>query len=527
MTALDASGGGSRRPLSGDTPDPPGAPPELPAELSLTGPRPLRGRMRVPGDKSISHRALLFAALASGTSRLWWLADGDDVVRSRAAIEALGAKVRAGAGSPGEARELHQPPLKQIGERVGPVVIVRGAGFDGLSEPETVLDCGNSGTSIRLLTGILAGRPFHSVLTGDASIARRPMGRVVDPLRLMGAQIDGRDGGRLVPLAIRGGGLSGMRHELPVASAQVKTALLLAGLQATGATEVTEPALSRDHTERLLPAMGAILEAIPGGVRVEPAGGLTPIDLAIPGDPSAAAFFVVGACITPGSDLIVEDVCLNPTRIGFVDVLRRMGADVEAVVKEERGGEPVGDIRVAAGPLRATAIGGDEIPRVIDEIPALAVAAAFAAGTTEVADAAELRVKESDRIGTVAQELSQLGIAVEPRADGLVITGGAPHGAMFEEPRRPPDRHGRRHRRQRLRGPVHGPGLARGRLVLPRLRRRPGLGDGMRRGACRQMAFVPVARPASARPVVVKALYRARFTTGRAQAQKGARRWGA
>jgi 3-phosphoshikimate 1-carboxyvinyltransferase len=402
------------------------APTELPSELVLSGPRPLRGRMRVPGDKSISHRALLFAALASGPSRLWWLADGDDVVRSRAAIEALGIKVRDGAGSAGEA--------VVAGERVGPVVIVRGAGFDGLCEPEAIIDCGNSGTSIRLLAGILAGRPFHSVLTGDPSISRRPMGRVVEPLRLMGAQIDGRDGGRLTPLAIRGGGLSGMRHELPVASAQVKTALLLAGLQAAGATEVTEPALSRDHTERLLPVMGASLERIPGGVRVEPGGGsgLTPIELAIPGDPSAAAFFAVGACITPGSDLVIEDVCLNPTRIGFVEVLRRMGAAVEVVVHEERGGEPVGDIRAAAGPLVATTIAGDEIPWVIDEIPALAVAAAFAAGTTEVADAGELRVKESDRIGTVAQELSQLGIAVETKPDGLVITGGAPHGGLLK-----------------------------------------------------------------------------------------------
>ena len=407
MTALDAPGST-----------------ELPPELSLAGPRPLRGRMRVPGDKSISHRALLFAALASGTSRLWWLADGDDVLRSRAAIEALGAKVRDGAGSPGEA--------VVAGERVGPVVIVRGGGFDGLIEPEAVVDCGNSGTSIRLLAGILSGRPFHSVLTGDSSIARRPMGRVVDPLRRMGAQIDGRDGGRLAPLSIRGGDLRGMRHDLPVASAQVKTALLLAGLQASGPTEVTEPALSRDHTERLLPAMGAALEPIPGGVRVEPVGALTPIELAIPGDPSAAAFFVVGACITPGSDLVVTDVCLNPTRIGFVDVLQRMGAAVEVVVKEERGGEPVGDIRAAFGPLLATTMAGDEIPRVIDEIPALAVAAAFAAGTTEVADAAELRVKESDRIGTVAQELSQLGIAVEAKADGLAITGGTPRGGLLK-----------------------------------------------------------------------------------------------
>jgi len=395
------------------------------AELALVGPRPLRGRVRVPGDKSISHRALLFTALAHGTSRLWGLADGDDVVRSRAAVEALGVRVRDGAGSPAEAAVA--------GERAEPVVIVRGTGFAGLSEPEGVIDCGNSGTSIRLLAGLLAGRPFHSVLTGDASIARRPMARVVDPLRRMGARIDGRDGGQLAPLAIRGGGLTGMRHELAVASAQVKTALLLAGLQADGGSEITEPARSRDHTERLLPAMGAVLEPIPGGVRVAPAPeGLAALNLFVPGDPSAAAFFVVGACVTPGSDLVVEDVCLNPTRIGFVDVLRRMGADVEVVVKEERGGEPVGDIRAAAGPLRATTMAGAEIPGIIDEIPALAVAAAFATGTTEVADAAELRVKESDRIGTVAQELSQLGIAVQTRPDGLLITGGRPKAGLLK-----------------------------------------------------------------------------------------------
>ncbi|HET9770281.1 MAG TPA: 3-phosphoshikimate 1-carboxyvinyltransferase, partial [Acidimicrobiia bacterium] len=333
-----------------------------------------------------------------------------------AAVEALGVKVRDAAGPAGE-----------------PVVVVRGGGLDGLAEPEDVIDCGNSGTSIRLLAGILAGRPFHSILTGDASIVRRPMGRVVEPLRAMGARIDGRDGGRQAPLAIRGGALTGMRHDLSVASAQVKTALLLAGLQASGVTEITEPALSRDHTERLLPAMGAVLQATPGGIRVEPApGGLTALDIAVPGDPSAAAFFVVGACVTPGSDLVVEDVCLNPTRIGFVDVLRRMGADVEVVVKEERAGEPVGNIRAAASRLVATTMAGAEIPSIIDEIPALAVAAAFAAGTTVISDAAELRVKESDRIGTVEQELSQLGIAVEARPDGLVITGGAPRAGLLK-----------------------------------------------------------------------------------------------
>jgi 3-phosphoshikimate 1-carboxyvinyltransferase len=384
--------------------------PGLPFEVSIAGPRPLRGRLRVPGDKSVSHRALLFSALATGTSRLSGLADGDDVARSRAAIERLGVRVRDTAG----------------GE-----VVVRGTGFEGLAEPDGVIDCGNSGTSIRLLTGLLAGRPFHSVLTGDASIRARPMARVADPLRAMGARIDGRRGGELAPLSVRGGGLVGRRHELPVASAQVKSALVLAGLQATGPTEIIEPARSRDHTERLLRVLGAPLEEIPGGVRVmagQPAG----FDLAVPGDPSAAAFFVVGACVTPGSDLVVEDICLNPTRIGFVEVLRRMGAKIDVVVKGERGGEPVGDLRAVASPLVATIMAGGEIPGIIDEIPALAVAAAFADGVTEIADAAELRVKESDRIGTISQELAQLGVAVESRRDGLVIRGGRPRAALLK-----------------------------------------------------------------------------------------------
>jgi 3-phosphoshikimate 1-carboxyvinyltransferase len=379
-------------------------------EFKISGPQPLRGRLRVPGDKSISHRALLFAAVAQGQCRLSGLADGDDVAATRAAVDALGVHVR----------------------EVGGGVIVRGSGFDGLSEPEGVLDCGNSGTSVRLLAGLLAGRPFHSVLTGDASIARRPMGRVVEPLRAMGARIDGRRGGELTPLSVRGGGLIGRRHELPVASAQVKTALILAGLQAQGPSEVVEPALSRDHSERLLALLGEGLAPIPGGVRVEPGSELSAFDLAVPGDPSAAAFFVVGACVTPGSDLVVEDVCLNPTRIAFVEVLRRMGASIDVEVKEERGGEPVGDLHVLASPLRATTMAGAEIPSLIDEIPALAVAAAFAEGTTEISDAGELRVKESDRIGTIAQELSQLGIVVEARADGLAIHGGRPRPGLLK-----------------------------------------------------------------------------------------------
>jgi 3-phosphoshikimate 1-carboxyvinyltransferase len=247
----------------------------------------------------------------------------------------------------------------------------------------------------------------------------------------MGARIDGRCGGDRVPLSIRGGGLAGSRHDLPIASAQVKTALILAGLQASGATEITEPAPSRDHTERLLPTLGVQLDPIPGGVRVEP-GDVLPFELVVPGDPSSAAFFVVGACITPGSDLVVEDVCLNPARIGFLDVLRRMGAAIEVEQTEERGGEPVGRIRVRSSALSATSMAGAEIPSIIDEIPILAVAAAFAEGTTEISDAAELRAKESDRIGTVSQELSQLGIRVDALPDGLVIHGGRPHPGLLK-----------------------------------------------------------------------------------------------
>jgi 3-phosphoshikimate 1-carboxyvinyltransferase len=257
------------------------------------------------------------------------------------------------------------------------------------------------------------------------------MGRIVEPLRAMGAQIDGRADGTRAPLAIRGGPLHGMRHELPVASAQVKSALLLAGLQADGVTEVVSLAVTRDHTERMLEALGAPIE-VDGLVARVRSGALESFELDVPGDPSSAAFFVVAASITPGSEIVIEDVSLNPTRLGFVDVLVRMGAAIECVPKGERCGEPVGDLVVRAAPLTATVIEGDEIPNVQDEVPALAIAAAFADGVTDIRDAAELAVKESNRIGTIHQELSQLGIAVEPRADGLMIRGGVPRAALLK-----------------------------------------------------------------------------------------------
>jgi 3-phosphoshikimate 1-carboxyvinyltransferase len=268
------------------------------------------------------------------------------------------------------------------------------------------------------------------VLTGDASLAERPMARVVEPLRAMGARIDGRRDGSLAPLVVRGGSLHGRTLTTTVASAQVKTALVLAGLQASGTTEITEPAPSRDHTERMLRALGAPVAHEGCTVRVS-AGEPAPLELAVPGDPSSAAFWAVGAAVTPGSDLVIEGVSCNPTRLGFVDVLRRMGATIEIRGTGEQIGEPVGDLHVVASPLRATTIGGDEIPLVQDELPVLAVAAAFAEGVTEINDAGELRVKESDRIATVEEMLLALGVGVESATDALAIRGGTPRAARF------------------------------------------------------------------------------------------------
>ena len=361
--------------------------------LRLAGGRPLRGRIRVPGDKSISHRALLLAARAEGTSVVRGLADGDDVVRTRVAVEALGAEVD--------------------GDRIT-------GGPDRLHEPEAVLDVGNSGTGIRLLAGYCAAFDWLTVLAGDASVARRPMDRVAEPLRAMGATVDGREGGHYPPLVVRGGGLRGIDFTPPVASAQVKSAVLLAGLGAEGPTVVREPVATRTHTEDMLAACGAAVEVSGPDeeeyvVRLRPSP-LAPFVLDVPGDPSQAAFWVVAACITPGSDVVVEDVYLGHGRSGFLDVLTRMGADVEV-------GERT--IRARYGPLQGAAIGGAEVPSLIDEVPVLAVAAAVAETPTQIGGAAELRVKESDRIATVADGLRAFGATLETKADGFVVAGGA------------------------------------------------------------------------------------------------------
>jgi len=360
--------------------------------LRVHGPAPLRGRVRVPGDKSISHRALLLAALADGTSAIRGLSAGDDVVHTLAAIEALGATV----------------------DRQADTVAVTGG---DLRAPDRPIDVGNSGTGLRLLMGVTAGIGGAVGFDGDESIRRRPMDRVAVPLRLMGAVVEGTGDTCRAPLRVTGGHLHGIDYALPVASAQVKGAVLLAGLAAQGETVVRETLVTRAHTEEMLAAFGADVTVSDGRVGVRP-GRLTATDVVVPGDPSQAAFWLVAASVVAGSDVTVEGIYLGPARNGFLDVLLRMGADLDI--------DPVsGDVRARHAPLTGTDVTPDEIPGLVDEVPALAVAAAVADGPTRFLGAGELRVKESDRIATVVSELSGLGARVEPLADGLVVAGGA------------------------------------------------------------------------------------------------------
>ena len=380
---------------------------------------PLRGSCHVPGDKSISHRALLFGALCDGPVEIDGLGQGGDNISTARALAALGVSI-----------DLHGSRARVVG-----------VGLRGFSESATALDCGNSGTTIRLLTGLLAGQPFATTLQGDASLTRRPMLRLASPLRQMGATIAGRhDAGKpeeiYPPLLITGGPLRGIRTTLPVASAQLKSALVLAGLQAQGPTEIVEPGLSRDHTERMLRFLGAPVVADPEtrSVRVDPAGWhgrLRASPLTIPGDLSSAAFVIVAALIVPGSDVTVEGVGLNPTRAGVLDALLAMGADLTVTTTGDAMGEPVGTVRARASRLRGTRVDGVLALRSIDEIPALAMAAAMADGETVFADLKELRVKESDRIAALAHELGRAGVRVAERPDGLIITGVAGNGVAL------------------------------------------------------------------------------------------------
>lgn len=368
----------------------------------------LRGEVRLPGDKSISHRVAMFGALAAGRTTAENFLPGADCRSTLAILRALGVE-----------------STLEVEARGTTHLTVEGVGLHGLREPDDVLDAGNSGTSLRLFSGLLAGQPFLSILTGDASLRSRPAARVIEPLRQMGADLRARAGDRLPPLVINGGALRGIGYATPVASAQVKSAVLLAGLFATGETSVTEPAASRDHTERLLRAMGADVRRDGLTVSVRPPEAeLCPLDLRIPGDISAAAFWLVAALAHPDAEITLRGVGLNPTRSGIVDVLRQMGGEIEVLEERSQGGEPVADLVAHSSRLRGVEVRGAIIPRLIDELPALALAAALADGATMIADAAELRVKESDRIATTARELRRFGVGVEERADGMTIQGG-------------------------------------------------------------------------------------------------------
>lgn len=364
----------------------------------------LAGDITVPGDKSVTHRAYILGAMASGDTVVRHPLRAQDTDNTLEAVAALGVEI----------------------EDTGDTVLLSSAGAGSLAEPPDVLDLGNSGTGVRLMAGLLAGSPFFSVLTGDGSLRGRPMDRIAAPLRQLGAGVDGRCGGRFLPLTIRGGGLSAVEYESPVASAQVKSCVILAALQAEGRTRFAEPALSRDHTERMLAGMGAPLSRdgrwlIVEGGRLPEAGEIT-----VPGDISSAAFFIVAAAVSHGSRLTIRNVGVNPTRSGILEMLTDMGADIE-VSTLPSAGEPLADVTVNGnGGLRGVELTPERIPAVIDELPVAAVAAAFAEGVTRIRGAAELRVKESDRISTTVAMLRSAGVRVEEMDDGLDIHGGGP-----------------------------------------------------------------------------------------------------
>lgn len=371
----------------------------------------MRGEFSPPGDKSISHRAAIFAALADGTSEISGFLEAEDCLSTLKCLRALGVEIEG----PEEGK-----------------VKVYGHGSEGLKEPEDVLDAGNSGTTMRFLLGVLAAQPFYAVITGDRSLRRRPMARVADPLRQMGAQIWGREGGNLAPLSIKGGNLRPIEYTLPVASAQVKSALLLAGLHAEGQTIVREPVPARDHTERMLEYCGVKIKKEDREITIYGRQRIEPFKICIPGDFSAAAFFLVAACIHPRAEVVIHNVGLNPTRTGLLTVLQDMGAEIEVTREGLSAGEPYGVIKARSSSLKGTKIGGALIPRLIDEIPVLAVAAAVAKGSTVIRDAAELKVKESDRITTLAVELRKMGAKIETLPDGMVLEGGNLKGAVVD-----------------------------------------------------------------------------------------------
>jgi 3-phosphoshikimate 1-carboxyvinyltransferase len=371
-------------------------------ELTVEYKKPIKSVINIPGDKSISHRSVIIGSIASGVTDIENFLPGQDCLSTVSCMRQLGINIE----------QISSTHLRITG---------KGA---SLSEPENVLDVGNSGTTIRLLSGVLAGQGFFSVISGDVSIRMRPMQRVVNPLREMGANIEGRCESRFAPLAIKGGGLKGINYQSPVASAQVKSAVLLAGVYADKETSVTEPALSRDHTERMLKGFGADIKTDGLTTIIKP-GKLTAQKIIVPGDISSAAFYLVAGAIIPGSKVTVPQVGLNPTRTGIIEVLKQMGARIIISNQVESSGEPIGDITVEGNTeLKGIVIGGGLIPRLIDEIPVLAVAGAAAQGKTVIKDAAELKIKESNRLRAIANELARFGVDIQDTDDGLIINGG-------------------------------------------------------------------------------------------------------
>ena len=385
--------------------------------VTIARPRTLRGEIIAPGDKSVSHRAIMFNALShTGTARITNFSPGADCTSTVGIMRALGVEITRESGQNG----------------MGDSLTVKGVGLNGLREPADILDAGNSGTTTRLMSGILAGRDIVTILTGDDSLKTRPMGRVVEPLRKMGAKITGRAGGNLAPLVFHGGSLKGTKYEMPVASAQLKSCLLLAGLRANGITTLTQPAESRDHTERMFSAMGVKLAKSGLDLTLEPSE-LETVDIEVPGDISSAAFWMVAGVCHPDAELLIRNVGTNPTRAGIITALQQMGANLTLIDEREVAGEPVADILVKSSQLKAIELSGDIVPLLIDEIPVIAVAAALAEGTTVIRDAAELRVKESDRIRASISWLKGAGIDAEATDDGMIVPGtGSIRGGQFQ-----------------------------------------------------------------------------------------------
>lgn len=373
--------------------------------------KPLRGEINVPGDKSISHRAVMIGSIAGGTTEITNFLRGADCLSTISCFRKMGVEI----------------------EDTGEKIYIRGNGLHGLHAPSGILDCGNSGTTTRLLSGILAGQNFSSVLTGDASIRRRPMDRVIRPLTEMGADISSEKGNGCAPLRITGGNLHGIHYQSPVASAQVKSCVLLAGLYADAPTSVTEPAVSRNHTELMLRGFGADVTAEGRTATIQPNPSLQGMAVHIPGDISSAAYFLSAALIVPGSEILLRNVGVNPTRDGILRVAGAMGGRIEYLNRRESGSEPACDLLVRSSALRGTIIEGDLIPTLIDEIPIIAVLASCAEGTTVIRNAEELRVKESDRLAIMTEGLARMGVDIEGTQDGMVIRGGRPlHGAKID-----------------------------------------------------------------------------------------------